>query len=92
MESDLRARIESEIQSELDSLRTARDELRVQINLGAAAAREAWEKAEKGWNHLEGRLKVLGEATQESLEDIGGAVEMLAEEIRRGYKHVRKLL
>lgn len=92
MESDLRARIESEIESELDSLRAARDELRVQIHLGAAEAREAWEKAEKGWNHLEGRLKVLGEATQESLEDIGGAVEMLGEEIRRGYKHVRKLL
>jgi hypothetical protein len=92
MESDLRARIESEIESELDSLRAARDELRVQIHLGAAEAREAWEKTEKGWNHLEGRLKVLGEATQESLEDIGGAVEMLADEIRRGYKHVRKLL
>jgi len=92
MESDLRARIESEIRSELDSLRAARDEIRVQIHLGAVEAREAWEKAEKNWNHLEGRMKVLGEATQESLEEIGGAVEMLAEEIRRGYKHVRKLL
>ena len=92
MESHLRTRIESEIKSELDSLRAARDEIRVQVHLGAVEAREAWEKAEKNWNHLEGRMKVLGEATQESLEEIGGAVEMLAEEIRRGYKHVRKLL
>jgi len=92
MESDLRTRIEAEIKSELDSLRAARDELRVQVHLGAAEAREAWEKAEKGWSHLEGRLKVLREATQESLEDIGGAVEMLGEEIRKGYQHVRKLL
>jgi hypothetical protein len=92
MESDLRARIEAEIKSELESLRAARDEIRVQVHLGAVEAREAWEKAETNWSHLEGRIKVLGEATQESLEDIGGAVEMLAEEIRRGYQHVRKLL
>jgi hypothetical protein len=92
MESDLRTRIEAEIKSELDSLRAARDELRVQVHLGAVEAREAWEKAEKGWSHLEGRLKVLSDATQESLEDIGGAVEMLGEEIRKGYQHVRKLL
>lgn len=92
MESELRARIESEIRSELDSLRTARDELRVQVHLGAAEARDAWEKAEKTWNHLERRINVLGEATQESLEDIGGAAEMLADEIRRAYQHLRKLL
>ena len=92
MESELRARIESEIRSELDSLRTARDELRVQVHLGAAEAREAWEKAEKNWHHLERRINVLGEATPESLEDIGGAAEMLADEIRRAYQHLRKLL
>ena len=92
MESDLRARIESEIKSDLDSLRAARDELRVQVHLGAAEAREAWEKAEKSWDHLEGRVKILGEATQESLEEIGSAVGILASEIRRGYDHVRKLL
>ena len=92
MESELRTKIEAEIKSELDSLRAARDELRVQVHLGAVEAREAWAKAEKSWNHLEGRIKVLGEATQESLEDIGEAVKTLADEIRRGYQHVRKLL
>lgn len=92
MASELRDRIEGEIQSEIESLRTARDELRVQVHLGAAEVREAWEKAEKSWQHLEGRAKVLGEATQESLEEIGAAAKILAEEIRRGYEHVRKLL
>ena len=41
MESDLRTRIESEIKSELDSLRAARDDLRVQAHLGAVEVREA---------------------------------------------------
>ena len=88
MESNLRPRIESEI----ESLRTARDELSVQVHLGAEEVRDAWEKAERSWNHLEGRIKVLGEATQDSIEDIGDAVQLLAEEIRRGYKAIRDLL
>ena len=88
MESELRKRIESEI----ETLRAARDELKVQVHLGAAEARGVWEKAEKSWGHLEGRVKVLAEATHESLEDVGAAIDVLAEEIRRGYQHVRKLL
>jgi len=88
MESELRARIESEI----ESLKTTRDELRVKIHLGAADARDAWESAEKSWSQLEGRAKVLTEATHESLEEVGAAIDVLAEEIRKGYQHVRKLL
>ena len=57
-----------------------------------AEAGEAREKAEKRWNHLEGRIIVLGEVTQESLADIGGVVEMLTGEIRRAYQHLRRLL
>jgi hypothetical protein len=88
MESEIRARIESE----LEALQTARDELRVKIHLGATEVRDVWESAEKSWAHLEGRVKVLAGATQESFEDVGAAIEVLAEEIRRGYQHVRKLL
>ncbi len=60
--------------------------------VGMAEAGEAREKAEKRWNHLEGRINVLGEVTRESLEDIGGLVEMHADEIRRAYQHLRRLL
>jgi hypothetical protein len=88
MEVELRARLKSE----LESLQVARDELRVKIHLGAAEVRDVWESAEKSWSHLEGRVKVLSEATHESIEDVGAAIDVLAEEIRRGYQHVRRLL
>jgi uncharacterized coiled-coil DUF342 family protein len=88
MEVELRARLKSE----LESLQVARDELRVKIHLGAAEVRDVWESAEKSWSHLEGRVKVLAEATHESIEDVGAAIDVLAEEIRRGYQHVRRLL
>jgi uncharacterized coiled-coil DUF342 family protein len=88
MEAELRARLKSE----LESLQAARDELKVKIHLGAAEVRDVWESAEKSWSHLEGRVKVLAEATHESIEDVGAAIDVLAEEIRRGYQHVRRLL
>ena len=90
--NELKEQVESEIRSEIESLKAARDELRVQAHLGAAEVREAWENAEKNWHNLEGRLKVLGEATQESLDEVGAAAKILAEEVRRGFEHVRKLL
>lgn len=88
MESELKDRIEEEV----DSLRALRDELRVRIHLGAAEAKDAWEEAEKGWGHLEGRLKVLQEVAAESAEDVGEASRLLAGEIRKAYDKVRKFL
>ena len=88
MESEVKKKIEAEI----ESLKTLRDELRVQVHLGAAEANEAWEKAEKRWQHLEGRLKVLREATHDAAQDVGDAVRLLADEIRDGYQHIRTLI
>jgi hypothetical protein len=88
MAKDWKERLDSEI----ETLQQARDELRVQIHLGAAEVREVWEKAEKSWGHLEGRIKRLGEATQESAEEVEEAAKMLLEEIKDGYKHVRDSL
>ena len=88
MSSNLKDRI----QSEIETLQAARDELKVQAHLGALEAREAWEKTEQQWSHLEGHIKRLAEATQESLEDVGTAINILADEIRNGYEHVRELL
>ena len=88
MESDIRRRIEEEI----DALRRMRDELRVKVHLGAAEVQETWQKAEKSWGHLEGRLKVLRDVAQESGEDVAEAARLLAGEIREAYQHVRRFL
>ena len=72
------------LDAEIETLRQARDELRVQLHLAAAEAREVWVKVESKWGHLEGRMKQVGEATQESAEDIEEAAKTLLEEIRVG--------
>ena len=80
------------LEEELESLRRARDEIRVQIHLGAAEARERWEGLEKDFQRLESKLNVVREGAREPLEDIGEAAKQLVAEIRDGYQHIRKLL
>jgi hypothetical protein len=80
------------LESELQNLRTLRDELRVQMNLAGKDARDLFEHAEKQWHHLEGRLKVVGAGSKESLERVGDAARGLVHEIQEAYQHIRRLL
>ena len=41
------------LQHDLEELRGARDELKLQVHLGKMDAQERFEKAEKDWEHLE---------------------------------------
>lgn len=77
---------------EFESLRTLRDEMRLQLHLGRAEARERFEKLEERWQHLEGRMKVVARASREELAEVGQAVRLVLDEIRDGYAHVKKLL
>jgi hypothetical protein len=88
MSDDWRKRLDDEA----ETLRRMRDELRVQAHLGAAEARERWDKLEERWGHLEGKLRLLGQESKESLEEVGEAARLLAREIRDGYQRLKKLV
>ena len=77
---------------ELEGLREMRDELKLQLHLGKADAKEAFESVEKRWQHLEAKLKLLREESREDLAEIREAAKLLSEEIRDGYRHLKKLL
>lgn len=76
----------------LEALKTERDELRVQLHLLKADARDEWETVEQRWEHLEGRLKKAGTQAAESGEDVAAAGKQLAEEIGMAYQRIRKSL
>jgi uncharacterized protein YjbJ (UPF0337 family) len=80
------------LEDEIEILRQGRDELRVQIHLGAADARDAWDKVEKNWEHLESHIKQIGRVTQESADEVESAAKLLVEEIKAGYEHLRDTL
>jgi hypothetical protein len=80
------------LKEELDKLRATRDELRLQIHLGAADARDRFEKLEKSWHSMESHVKSLGTATQDDRKRIDEAARALAREIAEGYRHLKKVL
>ena len=77
-------------QQELDGLRTIRDELRVQAELGRAELRDELSKLEKRWHELEGKLKLIGDEARHDLEEVRSAAGLLAEELKEGYRHLRE--
>lgn len=73
-------------------LRQQRDELKLQMHLAKADARDEWEKLEKKWREVEVKLDKAGAEAKASAGDVGHAVEQVAREISRAYDRIRKAL
>ena len=86
--TDLGKRIDDEV----EDLRRLRDELRVQMHLAKAEAKELWEDMEQRFSEVEGKAKQVAREAEGPLEDIGEAARLLADEIRSGYRRIRELL
>lgn len=86
------AELADRLNEEMDRLRTARDELRVKLHLGRSEVQERWEKLEKDWHQVEGKLKLLRDESKGELEDVGEAARNLLKEIRSGYDHLKSLI
>lgn len=71
------------------SLRQQRDELRLQIHLARAEARDEWEQMERKWHDAELKLAAMGRGTRESAADVGAALGLLADEIGKAYRRIR---
>lgn len=86
--SELAQRIEQQV----EKLKTRRDELRVQLDLGKKDAEDAWDEAEKKWNVLESHLLRLKREGEEVAEDVGEAAEILIDEIKDGFRSLKNLI
>ena len=86
------ANLRKAVDEELETLRRVRDELRVQVHLGKAEAREQWEKLEQRFEEAEARVKRLAREADEPAQELGRAVRLLMQELRDGYRRVRDAL
>ena len=77
----------SKIQELRQKLQRARDELKVQAELGAMEARDEWEKLEREWDHFEAKAGL-----EKSAENVSAAVETLGEELHASYLRLKKAL
>lgn len=76
----------------LDDMRRQRDELRLQIHLAKAEAKDKWDELEKQWGEFETKAAAAGKAAGESSGDIADAARKLGQEIKKGYEHIRKAI
>jgi len=80
------------MKEQVEELRGLRDELKLKVHLGKMEAQERFQNAEKSFERLEAKLKLLASESRDSAEDVGEAARLLIDEIRQGYRHVRELL
>jgi len=73
-------------------LRRMRDELRLQLHLAKADAKTEWDELDKKLNHLEVRLAAARREAKTSAGDVGAALGMVADEVKRGYERLKRSL
>lgn len=76
----------------LATLKAQRDELALKIHLGKADAKDEWERLEKKLAALTAHVRPVGKVVGETAEEVGSAIELAAEEIKKGFDRVRSLL
>lgn len=73
---------------ELESLARTRDELRVQLSLAKAEARDDWKVLEDTWSRIQNDIKLVGDHSKEPVKEIGESLRKLLDEVTQGYARI----
>ena len=74
-------------------LKQERDELALKMHLGKKEAADEWEKLEAKWHEVTAKTgPAVEDATDETTVGVGLALELAAEELKKGYEKIRRLL
>jgi len=92
VEENIMTDLSAKIEAELKSLQRMRDELRVQMHLAKADAKDLWEQMEHKFGEAESKAKFVARQAQEPLEDVREASLDLLREIRSGYNRIKDAL
>jgi len=77
----------------LAKLKQERDELALKMHLGRKEAAAEWEKLEAKWHEVKAiQVPAAKDAADETSVGIGLALELAAEELKKGYERIRQLL
>jgi hypothetical protein len=77
----------------LARLKRERDELALKMHLGKKEAQAEWEKLEAKWNRLKTvKGPPMKEAAAQTAEGVAKAFDLAAEELKKGYEKIRKIL
>lgn len=76
----------------LASLKTQRDELALKMHLAKAEARDEWDRLEKKLAELRRQAGPAREVAADTAKNVGSAMELAGEEIKKGYDRLRRML
>lgn len=68
-------------------LKKLRGELELKMHLASMDAKQEWKELETKWQSFSGKARLA-----ESAESMGDALELLGEEIKKGYKRLKVAL
>ena len=84
--------IREEIKESFEELRQLRDELQLQMHLAAVEVKDEWQDLEKKWDQAHAQLQKVEEAAGEAAQGVGEALEILGDELKKGYQRIRDSL
>jgi len=76
----------------VEKLREQRDEINVKIHLANMEVRDEWEELEQMWGQLVDKTKRVGKEVEPAAEGVHAAISLLGEEIKEGYRKVKRAL
>jgi hypothetical protein len=77
-------------ENEMDALARVRDELRLQVHLGGAEARDTFAHLERRWVSLQEKATELQAQAGDGAQTVAAAAHSIADEIRLGYEEIRR--
>jgi hypothetical protein len=80
------------IEETLATLRRERDELALKMKLAKAEARDEWQALQAKIDALEAQARPVAKAVGETASGVGASLELAADEIKKGFDKIRRLL
>jgi hypothetical protein len=68
-------------------IKTLRDELNLKMHLASLEVKQEWSELEGKWQSFSSRARL-----EESTDSVGDALELLGEELKQGYKRLKRAL
>ena len=71
-------------------LQTERGNIEVKLHLLNMDAKEEWDELEKKYGKFKTKASAVADVTVDSASDVAEALKLVGEELREGYKRIRK--
>lgn len=81
-----------QLDEKLAALKRERDELALKVHLAKADARDEWQALQSKLEELDARVRPMAKVVGETASEVGTSLELAADEIKKGFERLRKML